>query len=209
MTVGQDVRLQIGEPWWWVNLDAGRTPHFYDPVTTALYETESGHSLPVRHVSATEVPTPDQQLYLDWLGDKLGQSTVYIRDAVKAAFPAAKVGLLFYVPQVMVEEAPMLQTVNYLSDHWQFPAFDFFQIEDYDFVIDGHWKRHRLALDQIVEDLAYDLADMHYFAGFNLLPETTEFWCNIDQAAGDAFYPEFWRNIRLGLPPGGAGRLCL
>ncbi|MFC7048912.1 DUF2460 domain-containing protein [Emcibacter nanhaiensis] len=184
---GQQVELQIGEPWWWVSLDEDRVPHFYDPVTTALYVAETGNSLPAKHVSATEEISPDQQLYLDWLGAKLGQSTLALRDGIRGNWPDARVGLLFYAPQVMVAAAPMLLTVNYPAGFWQSPAFDFFQIEDYDFIVDGQWKRHRQSLEQITGDLGYALPDMYYFAGFNLRPETTHLWRNIDLAAGDGF----------------------
>ncbi|WP_417319817.1 TIGR02217 family protein [Emcibacter sp.] len=188
---GLDIRLQIGEPWWWVSLDEARVPHFYDPATMTLYETETGLPVPDKHQSAFEGGSPEQQHYLDWLGVKLGQSTLGLRDGIRANWPSAQVGLLFYLPQVLVDEAPMLQTVNYPVTSWQMPAFDYFQIEDYDFIIDGHWKKHHRSLDLVVGQLGYDMADLHYFAGFNLSAETPALWRNIDQAARDGFLRSF------------------
>ncbi|WP_321397398.1 DUF2460 domain-containing protein [Emcibacter sp.] len=184
---GLDIELQIGEPWWWISLGAVRVPYFYDPPTMDMYQAETGQQVPEQHQQITEGISPEQQHYLDWLGDKLGQSTIYLRDQIKASFPAANVGLLFYTPQVLVEEAPMVQSVNFPHVLWQAPAFDFFQIEDYDFIISGQWRKHHSSVDYVTSQLGYGLQDLHYFAGFNLLAETASLWRNIDLAAKDGF----------------------
>lgn len=181
---------QIGEPWWWIADGAG-VPHFYDDVTTALYVGETGQALPAPHLLATEGATPDQQLYLTWLGGKLGTSTLWLRDEIKTDWPMAQVGLLFYSPQVMRENAPMAEEVNFPHLLWRSPAFDFLQVEDYDFVLDGAWGLQGRALERIDQDLAYPRAKSHYFSGFNLLPSTLENWRNIDRAIGAGFQKEF------------------
>lgn len=193
---GLDPVFQIGEPWWWVTFIAAgpapndtsmaREPHFYDGITTSLFSAETGLPLPPKHVLASEIPTPDQQVYLDWLGDKLGLATLDIRDFLKARFPGAQVTLLFFTPQVLNDSEPMLATTNFPVTHWRYPAFDFLQIEDYDHVIDGNWAAHERGLAQVLDGLGYPLGRTQYFAGFVLLPENLQIWRNIELALGDA-----------------------
>lgn len=183
--------FQIGEPWWWHQLTGDQAPCFYDATTTALYTSESANPVPTMHLSIYETPTSAQQDYLDWLGAKLGASTLWIRDQLKASYPAADVTLLFYAPQVLNPVAPMLVSVNYPVSSWAYPAFDFLEIEDYDYVIDGDWPQHAAGLAAIADDLGYGPADSHYFSGFNLLPDAPQVWANIDQAILDARTRDF------------------
>lgn len=173
---------QIGEPWWWHQLSGDFAPCFYDDVTMALYVTETGNPLPLFHETIFETPDAAQQAYLMWLGDKLGAATLWLRDEIKAAHASADVTLLFFVPQVLDPAAPMLQTVNFPESAWAYPAFDFLQVEDYDYVVVGDWRRHRDGLSAVVNALGYGPADSHYFSGFNLLPDTPQVWANIDRA---------------------------
>ncbi len=183
--------FQIGEPWWWIDQGGSGIPYFYDDTTTALYTTETGKAVPVKHLLATETPTSAQQDYLNWLGDKLGLSTLWLRDQIKSQYPTAQVGVLFFTPQVLNAAAPMAADVNFPTLHWQNPAFDFLQIEDYDFVLNGEWGKRTQAIGQIDLTLAYPRSKSHYFAGFNLLPTTPENWKNIIRAAGLGFQDGF------------------
>jgi len=185
--------FQIGEPWWWIDQGGAGIPYFYDDTTTALYTAETGQAVPVRHLLATETATPAQQSYLDWLGDKLGLSTLWLRDQIKIQYPAAQVGLLFFTPQVLNVAAPMAADVNFPVLHWQDPAFDFLQIEDYDFVLNGEWGKRTQAIGQIDLALAYPRSKSHYFAGFNLLATTPGNWKNIIKAAGLGIQDGFLR----------------
>lgn len=179
--------FQIGEPWWWYQLTGPNAPCFYDDATTALYPVETGESLPAKHLNIFETPTAAQQDYLDWLGDKLGGSTTWLKDELKAAHPGAPVTLLFFTPQVLRADAPMLEDVNFPTADWAHPAFDFLQVEDYDFVIAADWQSHAAALEQVETGLGYAPADIQYFAGFNLTPSTPQVWGNIDVAIADGF----------------------
>lgn len=183
--------FQIGEPWWWHQLTGDQAPCFYDATTTALYTSETANPVPAMHQSIFDTPTPAQQDYLDWLGGKLGASTLWLRDQLKATYPAADVTLLFYAPQVLNPAAPMLLSVNYPVASWVYPAFDFLEIEDYDYVIDGDWPQHAAGLAAIADDLGYGPVDSHYFSGFNLLPNMPQVWANIDQAISDARARDF------------------
>ncbi|MCK5424798.1 MAG: DUF2460 domain-containing protein [Emcibacter sp.] len=189
--VGADHYYQIGEPWWWIDQAGTGVPHFYDDVTTALYVTETGNALPAKHMLATAIATATQQDYLDWLGDKLGLSALWLRDQIKTQHTAAEVGLLFFSPQVLQNNAPIAGDANFPSSHWQYPAFDFFQIEDYDFVLNEEWGKRTSAIATIDQTLSYPRAKTHYFAGFNLLPTTLENWKNIIKAVGMGFKDGF------------------
>ncbi len=191
--VGVAAFFQIGEPWWWIDQAGEGVPHFYDPVTTALYTTETTKAVPAKHLLATEIATAPQQDYLDWLGSKLGQSTLWLRDQIKITHPTAQVGLLFFSPQVLRDNVPMAEVVNFPDTYWQDPAFDFLQIEDYDFVLAGEWGKRTLALAKINSKLSYPLEKTNYFAGFNLLPTTLENWKNIIKAVGLGFLEGFTR----------------
>ncbi|RMF08900.1 MAG: TIGR02217 family protein [Alphaproteobacteria bacterium] len=184
--LGADIIAQIGEPWWWYNFTANDEPCFYDDTTTALYTSETGNPVPTKHLNIHETPTSAQQDYLDWLGGKLGASTLWLRDQIKASYPGSDVTLLLFTPQVLNPAAPMLKDVNFPATDWVFPAFDFLQVEDYDHVVAGDWSAHAAGLAAVEAELGYGPADSHYFSGFNLLPETPQVWANIDRAVGDA-----------------------
>ncbi len=189
--VGASHFYQIGEPWWWINQSGTGVPHFYDDVTTALYTSETTKPVPAKHILATETPTAEQQDYLNWLGDKLGQSTLWLRDQIKVSNETAQIGLLFFSPQVLLDDAPLAGDVNFPTSHWQDPAFDFLQIEDYDFILNGEWGKRTNAIANIDLNLAYPRTKTHYFAGFNLLPTTLENWKNIIKATGLGFQGGF------------------
>lgn len=188
--VGAPIFAQIGEPWWWFQLDGSSAPCFYDSATEALYLAETGQAVPTRHVTIFESADSGQQAYLDWLADKLGERTLALRDAIKAAHPSAQVSVLFFTPQVLDAAAPMLATVN-MPVQWAFPAFDVFQIEDYDHVVHGRWALHSQALDVVAERLGYGPADSHYFAGFILSPNEAPLWDNIERAIGNGRARQF------------------
>jgi uncharacterized protein (TIGR02217 family) len=183
---GGAITCQIGEPWWWYNFADGDKPCFYDSATTALYASETGLAVPTMHESIYETPDTDQQAYLDWLGDKLGAAVIALRDVIKSAYPTAEVALLFYTPQVLNAAAPMLRTVNAPVAHFAAPAFDHLELEDYDFVIAGARRGQDQSFDFAENTLGYAATDIAYFSGFNLLPETSFLWAEIDRAADDA-----------------------
>lgn len=187
--------FQIGEPWWWTTFrpagaapnDAtnARVPHFYDDATLTLFSAETGLPVPERHMTTDETPSPEQAVYLDWLGGKLGESTLRLRDFLTHRYAGAEVTLLFFTPQVLDPEEPMLQRANYPVQLWAYPAFDFIQIEDYDHVIDGLWAAHARDLDRIMTELGYPPDKVQFFAGFVLLAEDSAIWRNIARALED------------------------
>ena len=179
---GLPVRVQIGEPWWWSGLGGDRVPTFYDAATTSLYTAETGRPVPPAHRQVTEIPSPDQIDYLDWLGEKLAQSTAMLAQRVRDRHPGAEILMLFYTPQVLDATAPMLERVN-MPVGWAAPAFDRLQLEDYTHVIAGDWSARSRGLDRALSRLGYDRAQTDYFAGFALNAEDAALWARIDRAA--------------------------
>ena len=173
---GGTPRFQIGEPWWWTGPDW--KPCLYDGATTALYRAETGLTAPP--IADIRVVTlASQRSYLDWCGGLLGQATLALRDAVKAAVPATETLLLFYAPQVLNSAAPELIRAN-LPAQWAYPAFDILQLEDYEFVTIGDFGGQARARSAIGERLGYPRARQHYFAGF---AGTSADWLAIAAAA--------------------------
>jgi len=164
---GLPVDFQVGEPWWWSGFGAVRRPCFYDAATVAAYTAETGRPVPTRHQLVTEIPGAAQDDFLDWLGTKLGAATLALRDAVRGAHPNATVALLFYTPQVIDAGAPMLARVN-MPAAWTYPAFDVFQVEDYDHVTEENWGAHERGIALVDARFGYPKSAQHYFGGFVL-----------------------------------------
>lgn len=167
-------RFQIGEPWWWVG--PSQRPCLYDAATVALYPQAVPVIADIRAVNRAS-----ERDYLDWCGALLGQATLALRDAVRAA-GAAAVLLLFYAPQVLNAAAPELIRAN-LPLAWAWPAFDVLQLEDYDFVTTGDAGGQQRARAAVRERLGYPLDRQHYFSGFAAAPGD---WPRIAQAATEA-----------------------
>ncbi|MEM6832524.1 MAG: DUF2460 domain-containing protein [Pseudomonadota bacterium] len=176
--------FQCGEPWWWYQIGGNLAPCFYDDATTAAFTADTGLPVPTKHQSALETPNADQQVYLDWIEAKLGEATLALRDAVRAAHPSAKQMLLFFTPQVLSDAVPLMQHVN-APTAWAYPAYDVFQVEDYDFVTEGKWAQRKSALTEVTNRFGYGPADSHYFAGFVLSADESHLWNEIDRAAQD------------------------
>lgn len=172
---GLPVDFQVGEPWWWSGYGAVRRPCFYDAATVSAYTAETGKPVPTRHEQVTEIPDAAQTQYLDWLGEKLGAATLALRDAVKTAHPNATVALLFFTPQVIEDNAPMLERVN-MPASWAYPAFDVFQVEDYDHVTAENWGGHERGIALVDARFGYPRACQHYFAGFVLNGQDRHQW---------------------------------
>ena len=173
---GAAVRIQIGEPWWWVQAD-GR-PCLYDAATVAAYLAETGHAAPAIADPRTTL-TAGQRAWLDWCGTKLGAATLALRDAVRSADGQAL--LLLYTPQI-VRGAPEMLRAN-LPAAWAAPAFDVLQLEDYELVTSGDAAGAARARGVIDERYGYAASRQHYFAGFAAGPND---WPRIVAAAADA-----------------------
>lgn len=191
--VGLPVRFQIGEPWWWDGTyssspDDKFAPCIYDPYTIAQYQLETGNTVPTPWLTNIfqEIPA-DQWPYIEWLRDKLGHSTNAIRDNVRNHFASRPGGppqatLLFFTPQIMSPSSELTRVMNFPIEHWQTPNYDFVQIEDYDWIIDGRLDLVPLTFDAAYETLGYPRSITHYFVGFILNAWDYHIWPWIDKA---------------------------
>ncbi len=185
---GLPVIIQLGEPWWW---NQNGKPCFYDASTTALYAAQTGNTLPVYK----DTWWPFDSNVATWLSNQIGEFTWLLRDAVKAKYPSAQFGVLFYPPSVLDNLAvgPMMTAANFPQSYWQSPNLDFFELEDYDWVINGS-PCHKLTYALAQNLLGYSPEQTHYFAGFVLNPapfDASVLWQTILQAAVDGITAGF------------------
>ena len=177
---GVPVRFQIGEPWWWVMAD-GR-PCLYDDAAKAAL---GGNPVVIADLRVSL--TAAQKSLLDAAGVLLVNSTVALRNAVRAAAaPAsAEVLLLTFLPGVLDPAMPEVARMN-LPSGWASPAFDRLQVEDYDWLITGADAFRRQAYAAINARLGYPPAAQDYLAGFVLDPATRDRWRAIDAGLDEA-----------------------
>ncbi|MEM9501972.1 MAG: DUF2460 domain-containing protein [Pseudomonadota bacterium] len=177
---GLPVRMQIGEPWWWV------TPMgeicLYDDAARAVF---GGNSPAINDVTAAM--SPAQTDLLDAAGALLAQSTADLTAAVRNfAFADAEVLLLAFTPTVLNPQTPELYRAN-LPLGWAHPAFDKLQLEDYDWLTAGADALRREAYQFVDARLGYPINKQDYLAGFVLNTEDAEeFWQRIDDGLDEA-----------------------
>ena len=177
---GVPVRIQIGEPWWWV--DGDQRIYLYD----AAAKTTFGGSPPeISDLSGTL--TAVQLALLDQAGAVLAASTLAVRDAVRAevAPSSAEVLLLAFLPTVLDPELPEVRRAN-LPAGWSHPAFDRLQIEDYDWLTAGADAHRRAAYAAVNARLGYPPAEQDYLAGFVPAGASTDLWLRIDAGIDEA-----------------------
>ncbi|WP_121117173.1 DUF2460 domain-containing protein [Croceibacterium ferulae] len=179
-TAGLPVSFQIGEPWWWA-LPDGRVA-LYDAAARAAFSDKAPAITNLR-----DALTAEQIAVLDRAGKALAASTLALRDAVRdAAGGVAEVMLLLFTPTILAGEQPDLRRANCPAG-WAWPAFDRLQLEDYDWLTDGHERDRLAAYDAVAERLAYPLAAQDYLAGFVLRAEDAAAqWPLIDAGLDEA-----------------------
>ena len=171
--VGQSVRFQIGEPWWWVRGD-GR-PCLYDDAARAAF---GGSPVSIANVRGNL--SGAQTALLDQAGAVLAASTGALRDAVRAVAGEAEVLLLVYLPTVL--DGGEARRAN-LPTGWAAPAYDVLQLEDYDWVVAGNDGATAAGIAAATARLGYPVHEQHYLSGFVLNREAVAQWRAIDRAA--------------------------
>ncbi|MGN8001194.1 DUF2460 domain-containing protein [Sphingomonas sp. 22176] len=166
---GLAVKVQVGEPWWWVMADGRICIH--DAAAKAALGNPSAQNL--KGTVNTAV--------LDAAGALLAASTLALRDAVKAAAPGAQVLLLTYLPTVLDPAMPEAKRAN-MPVGWTSPAFDVLQLEDYDWAAAGNAAASERAVAAAQARLGYPAARQHYLAGFVLRAEDRLQWRAIADA---------------------------
>ncbi len=203
---GLPVRLQIGEPWWWVMAD-GR-PCLYDDAAKAAL---GGNPVVIADLKASL--SAAQKSLLDAAGSILSSSTIALRNAVRsAAAPAsAEVLLLTFLPTVLNPATPETIRMN-LPLGWANPAFERLQVEDYDWLTSGADAFRRAGYNAINTRLGYPAASQDYLAGYVPSTADTALWRRIDagldeaatRAAHERFVwalPQICRDGYVRLPP--------
>lgn len=191
---GLPVRIQIGEPWWWV------TPAYeiclYDDAAKLAF----GGSPPA--INDMRAPLDVSQIaLLDSAGDLLAQSTTDLTAAVRAgATGSADVLLLAFTPTILDPQMPELYRAN-LPLGWANPAFDRLQLEDYDWLTEGADALRRAAYSFVDTRLGYSSSEQDYLAGFVLDPaDAEEFWGRIDAGLDEAATRNITRRYVWALP---------
>ena len=170
---GQRVRVQIGEPWWWIMAD-GRIC-LYDEAAVAAFAPAA--------IADMRAPLGEaEKASLDAAGAVLADSTAALAAAVKAEHPGAETLLLAYLPTVLDPQMPEARRAN-LPTGWAAPAFDVLQLEDYEWVTEGRRAVSERARAIADERLGYPIANQHYLSGFVLRPEERGRWPAIARAA--------------------------
>lgn len=179
---GLEPIVQLGEPWWWwIEGDERQPPCFYDEATKARHLQEVGREIPIFTSCWDDISGHEETLR--WLRMKNGEFAHILRDHIHTHYPDAKFTVLFFPPSVLDEDrvAEMIQIVNFPEQEWTRISdrenLDFFQIEDYDWVIAGEWDKNYGVYDFPWRHMKYQRHRTHYFAGF-VLPylEAMEEW---------------------------------
>ncbi len=203
---GGSIRYQIGEPWWWDGSYTDGGPCIYDATTMALYTSETGLAVPTPLLTSITEDVGVHGPYLDWLSGKLGDSTLWLRDEVKAVYPDATTYILLFTPQILSPTSEIVTRLNLPVSSWSYPAFDVLQLEDYDWIIDADWENHARTLTAGTDTLGYPLGKIQYFGGFNLLASTAStIWPRITMVINEALEwgiaevcvwarPQVWRD---------------
>ena len=173
---GLAVRVQIGEPWWWI--DGNGRIHLYDAAAAAAFDPAP---IPDMRAPLNEA----QKATLDAAGATLAGSTAALGAAVKAAHPGAEILLLAYLPTVLDPAMPEAKRAN-LPLAWAAPAFDVLQLEDYQWVTEGRTAASARARAEVEVRLGYPASAQHYLAGFVLSADERAGWRPIAAAAEGA-----------------------
>lgn len=174
---GLPVKIQIGEPWWWIMQDGSGEICLYD---SAAEEAFGDNLVSIPTINGPQ--TTEQIVMLDQAGEILAVSTAQIAGRVRALAPEAELLLLVYLPTVLDEAAPEAKRAN-VPLGWADPAFDILQLEDYDWVTGGNSGATARGVAVMQARLGYPAERQHYLSGFVLNPEDSAQWSLIDAAA--------------------------
>ena len=206
VTGGCDVNMQIGEPWWWYNTDTN-LPCVYDYPTKLAFNADTGLYAPdlgTIYEAMNKTGTPYDE-FKTWLRNKLGQTCQDIRTAIKAKYANAQVCPLIFFPSIRSPIQTLATYINYPSEHYSYPHFDYIMTEAYDWLLEAKLDLAHQAVSQIpTQDLGYPASKVAYLSGFvpdasiayiygfdKNKPYRTPFWQRI--------FGDMQNNVSLGL----------
>lgn len=202
---GMPVTMQVGEPWWWWNQDT-QNPCLYDNDSLVKFNADTGLFAPTIDsvFNLTNIDPNNtgplnvgvdtlEESFLKWCRDELGESTLYIRDRVKAVHPTASMTLLLFVPSMFNDGSGIIPLMNYPKVQYTSPNWDFFMTEAYDDVIKGKYVEAERAMTIPINDLGYSSDKVEYLAGFVPNQELAEAfnWTILN----DNYTGELWSKI--------------
>ncbi|EXR41347.1 hypothetical protein J668_0319 [Acinetobacter baumannii 1276470-86] len=165
---GCNVNIQIGEPWWWYNTDTN-LPCVYDYPTKLAFNADTGLYAPdlgTIYEAMNKTGTPYDE-FKTWLRNKLGQTCQNIRAAIKAKYANAQVCPLIFFPSIRSPIQPLATYINYPSQHYSYPNFDYIMTEAYDWLLEAKLDLAHQAVSQIpTQDLGYPANKVAYLSGF-------------------------------------------
>jgi hypothetical protein len=179
------VIIQVGESWYWIE---NNKPCFYDEATKAAFRDDYVYN-PYEFTSVFE-DYSGYQLTIDWFQRKNGEYTTLIKNYVRGYYPDAQITVLFFPPQVTdgITYGEMMSVVNFPKEQWK--GLNFFQVEDYDWIILHDNQHNTIGWNVVQRELEYDISDVQYFAGFVLVGPSPELWERINFAA--------WKALKMG-----------
>ncbi|MDC5185628.1 phage capsid protein [Acinetobacter baumannii] len=165
---GCNVNMQIGEPWWWYNTDTN-LPCVYDYPTKLAFNADTGLYAPdlgTIYEAMNKTGTPYDE-FKTWLRNKLGQTCQNIRAAIKAKYANAQVCPLIFFPTIRSPIQTLATYINYPSQHYSYPNFDYIMTEAYDWLLEAKLDLAHQAVSQIpTQDLGYPANKVAYLSGF-------------------------------------------
>lgn len=167
---GLPVIIQVGEPWWWWQ-GATRKPCVYDYPTKVKFNAETGLFAPdFDTIDSALTGTPYDE-FKTFLQKELGESVLFLANAVKTKYPGALATALFFLPSILTENAGIMQMINYPKAQYSYPNLDFFMTEAYDWLIAGEVQKTAGSVTIPNLDLGYPLDKIEYLCGF--VPDDT------------------------------------
>ncbi|MFH4280381.1 phage capsid protein, partial [Acinetobacter baumannii] len=83
-----------------------------------------------------------------WLRNKLGQTCQDIRTAIKTKYANAQVCPLIFFPSIRSPIQTLATYINYPSEHYSYPHFDYIMTEAYDWLLEAKLDLAHQAVSQ-------------------------------------------------------------
>lgn len=183
------VIVQVGEPWWWYN-PSTNLPCIYDyPTRLAFFDETGQYAADIGSIYDYKTGGV-HDLYVAFVSKKLGEAVQGCGAAIKAVYPDAKITLLPFLPSIV--GAKLLERINLPVAEYQYPNFDFYMTEGYDWLMEGKMLKLYDAILTPAKTLKYPLANIHVLVGFVPDAALAEIY-GFEQ--GTPYRRELWKRI--------------